>query len=166
MRYEIEIDGLPGKITIIPSSMGFGRPKLYYREEYMLQTGRKGSVACYRIVADTGREEELLLRQDMMGAPTLIFREQKYPLARPLLWWEWVLCLIPFLAVMPFAVFHGAVGGALGGTIGILSLMACANFVRKQKNFLLKIGYSVIDAGVSILLFHIVMRLVASLFVG
>ena len=32
-RYEIEVDGLPSKIAIVPSSMGLGRPKLYYWDE-------------------------------------------------------------------------------------------------------------------------------------
>ena len=162
-RYEIEVDGLPSEIAIVPSSMGLGRPKLYYRDECVPRAGRKGSAERYRLVTDAGREEELLIRQDMTGAPILIFRDRKYPLERPLLWREWVLCLLPLAVAMPFALRYGAIGGALGGFIVVWSMITCANLLRGQKNIWLKIGCSIVNAGISILLIFVIIRIVVRL---
>ena len=105
-RYEIEVDGLPSEIAIVPSSMG---------------------------------------------------------LERPLLWWEWVLCLLPLAVAMPFALRYGAIGGALGGFIVVLSMITCANLLRGQKNIWLKIGCSIVNAGISILLIFVIIRIVVRL---
>lgn len=117
-KYAIEVNGNTGKIAVVRSWTG--SLKLYYRDECVPRTDRKGPAARYRIVTDAGQKEELLLRQDTTDVPTSIFRGRKYPLGRPLLWWEWLLCLIPLLAAMLFAVFHGA--------IGLWCMMACATF--------------------------------------
>ncbi len=130
------------------------------------RAGRKGSAERYRLVTDAGREEEFLIRPDMTGAPILIFRDRKYPLERPLLWWEWVLCLLPLAVVVPSMLISGAIGGGIGGLIVALNMRTCAYFLRGQMNFWLKIGVSIANAGVSILLFFVLVRIVLLLVIA
>lgn len=160
-KYEIEVEGIPGTLTVVPSLMT--RPRLYYGNERLQRSGTKGSASRYRIVADSGREEELLLGQDITGAPTLIFRGRKYPLERPLVWWEWALCLLPLLAVAPFVLFSGALGGALGAFVGVIGTMLCAKFCRAQTNTLPKVAYAAGGALLAFLIMYLVLRLLAAL---
>ncbi len=127
MNYTVNLEGFEGqKIEVQPASF-FGSAKLLVNNMEARQGIKRGEMILTR---NDGREVVATWRNTFLDIPKLVVDNKTISVAKPLAWYEWVWSGWPI--VLTFA------GGAIGGIIGALALVANLSIFRSQQNTLLK----------------------------
>lgn len=153
MKYSVNLEGFEGQRIEVQPAGFLGSAKLFVNDVEARQGAKRGEMILTR---NDGKEVVAIWRNNFLDVPKLMVENKVIDVAKPLAWYEWIW------NGWPIVLLFG--GGALGGLLGALAIVANLAVFRTQQNTLLKylitgaisiaavIAYLVIGIGLSLLI--------------
>lgn len=93
------------------------------------------------------QERTITVRGNIITGFKLFDNGEEIVMQRPLLWYEWILVILP----VAIGILGGALGGGLGAVVGITNGL----MIRQTNSVILKVVVSLIFAGLGFLIYSV-----------
>ncbi|NDV77475.1 hypothetical protein [Dysgonomonas sp. 511] len=149
------LDGVEGDLRLTYTPMG---QKFYQNGVEIKRSGSGFGGQKYKVQTTDGGDNVVKVKANIKTGRQIVYRGETVNLETPLSAMSTILSMLPFVfIVVAIVVFsHGQIGilgGALLGGCGALGMLASANIIRSENNFVKQLLYTLVVSVATTLLF-------------
>ena len=138
-----QTSSLTNKVYVLNYDVWFGRMSITVNN----QSSTKVKRLVFNYTDEDLSPKTITVRGNVLTGFKLNDSGEEILMQRPLVWYEWVLVILP--------IAIGILGGALGGGLGALAGISSAFVIRQTNSVIMKVVVSIVFAGIAFLVYSV-----------
>jgi hypothetical protein len=138
-----QTSSLTNKVYVLNYDVWFGRMSITVNN----QSSTKIKRLVFNYTDEDLSPKTITVRGNVLTGFKLNDSGEEILMQRPLVWYEWVLVILP--------IAIGILGGALGGGLGALAGISSAFVIRQTNSVIMKVVVSIVFAGIAFLVYSV-----------
>lgn len=138
-----QISSKTNRVYVLDYDVWFGKMAVSVNN----QTSTKVKRLVFNYTDEDLQERTITVRGNIITGFKLFDNGEEIVMQRPLLWYEWILVILP----VAIGILGGALGGGLGAVVGITNGL----MIRQTNSVILKVVVSLIFAGLGFLIYSV-----------
>ena len=138
-----QTSSLTNKVYVLNYDVWFGRMSITVNN----QSSTKIKRLVFSYTDEDLSPKTITVRGNVLTGFKLNDSGEEILMQRPLVWYEWVLVILP--------IAIGILGGALGGGLGALAGISSAFVIRQTNSVIMKVVVSIVFAGIAFLVYSV-----------